>query len=239
MPPTPQPSRQVLEELPARSLKFLSALSKSTIIYAALAARGYTDVDHQEGWELLLQVTGFRRPPAAAAAESTAARDAAVELDAWDEPNFRLIRAALDRRHPEQSLFVFEGLTASTGAGAVLGVATLLDRLDALEKSPERKATRKADHAALDTLTKRGISAAERTRLRALVTTAMTAARTEEEASPTADDTAPTEALLKLHAWYGEWSEVARAVIKRRDHLIRLGLAKRKKAAKGAPGTPE
>jgi len=28
-------------------------------------------------------------------------------------------------------------------------------------------------------------------------------------------------------------------VIKRRDHLIRLGLAKRKKAAKGAPGTPE
>jgi len=100
-----------------------------------------------EGWELLLQVTGFRRPAIAAAAESTAARDAAVELDAWDEPNFRLIRAALD------------------------------------------------------TLTKRGISAAERTRRRALVTTAMTAARTEEEASPTTDDTAPTEALLKLHAW--------------------------------------
>jgi len=56
-------------------------------------------------------------------------------------------------------------------------------------------------HAALDTLTKRGISAAEQTRLRALVTTAMTAARTEEEASPTTDDTASTEALLKLHAW--------------------------------------
>ncbi len=237
MPPTPQPSRQVLEEIPTRSLKFLSALSKSSIIHAALAARGYTEPDHQEGWELLLQVTGFRRP-AVAAAESTAARDAAVEIDAWDEPNFRLIRAALDRRHPEQSLFVFEGLTASTGAGAVLGVATLLDRLDALEKSPERKATRKADQAALDTLAKRGIPTAERARLRALVTTAMTAAKAEEDASDAADDGAPNEALLKLHAWYGEWSEVARAVIKRRDHLIRLGLAKRKKTAKGAAGTP-
>jgi hypothetical protein len=121
----------------------------------------------------------------------------------------------------------------------VLGVATLLDRLDALEKSPERKATRKADQAALDTLTKRGISTAERARLRALVTTATTAAKSEEDASDAADDGVPNEALLKLHAWYGEWSEVARAVIKRRDHLIRLGLAKRKKTAKGSPGTPE
>lgn len=238
MPPTSQPSRQVLEELPSRSLKILSALSHSSILYAALAARGYTEADHQEGWDLLLQVTGFRRPPVAAA-ESTAARDAAVELDAWDEPNFRLIRAALDRRHPDQSLFVFEGLSASTGAGAVLGVATLLDRLDALEKSPERKATRKADQAALDTLSKRGITAAERARLRALVATATTAAKAEEEASDAASDPAPNEALLKLHAWYGEWSEVARAVIKRRDHLIRLGLAKRKKTPKSTPGTPE
>jgi hypothetical protein len=78
MPPTPQPSRQVLEEIPTRSLKFLSALSKSSILYAALAARGYTEPDYQGGWELLLQVTGFRRPPAAVT-ESTAARDAAVE----------------------------------------------------------------------------------------------------------------------------------------------------------------
>lgn len=238
MPPTPQPSRQVLEELPPRSLKFLSALSKSTILYAALATRGYGESDHQEGWELLLQVTGFRRPPAAPA-ESTAARDAAVEIDAWDEPNFRLIRAALDRRHPEQSLFVFEGLSASTGAGSVVGVATLLDRLDALQNSPERMATRDADHAALATLTKRGISQAERTRLRALVAIATTAAKTEEEASDAANEPPSNEALLRLHAWYGEWSEVARAVIKRRDHLIRLGLAKRKKTTKGAPGKPE
>lgn len=235
---TAQPSRQVLEELPARALKLLSALSKSSLIYGLLAARGYTEADHQEGWELLLQVTGFRRAPATAA-ESTAARDAAVEIDAWDEPNFRLIRAALDRRHPEQSLFVFEGLSASTGANAVVGVATLLERLDALETGPARQSTRKDDHAALATLSQRGITAVERARLRALVTTATAAAKPEEEASDAAGDPASTEALLKLHGWYGEWSEVARAVVKRRDHLIRLGLAKRKKAAKGEPAKAE
>jgi len=48
------PSRQILEELPPRALKFLSALSKSSTLHAALAARGYEEADHQEGWELLL-----------------------------------------------------------------------------------------------------------------------------------------------------------------------------------------
>jgi hypothetical protein len=45
--------------------------------------------------------------------------------------------------------------------------------------------------------------------------------------------------VLKLHAWHGDPSEIARAVIERRDHLIRLGLARQKKTPKGAPGTPE
>jgi hypothetical protein len=40
-----------------------------------------------------------------------------------------------------------------------------------------------------------------------------------------------TEALVALWAWYSEWFETARVVIKRRDQFIRLGLAKRKKAA--------
>jgi len=118
----------------------------------------------------------------------------------------------------------------------VSGVATLLDRLDALETSPGRKAARKADHAALATLSKRGLSADERARLRALVNTATAAAKANEGASDAAEEAPTNEAVLKLHAWYGEWSEVARAVIKRRDHLIRLGLAKRKKAAKSVGG---
>lgn len=48
---------------------------------------------------------------------------------------------------------MFQGdLAASTGPAAVLGVKTLLDRLDDRENGKERKATRKEDHAALETL---------------------------------------------------------------------------------------
>jgi hypothetical protein len=48
-------------------------------------------------------------------------------------------------------------------------VKTLLDRLDALGSSPERKATRKADHAALSQLEKKGYTKEERNRLRGLI----------------------------------------------------------------------
>ncbi|KYG08548.1 hypothetical protein BE21_23090 [Sorangium cellulosum] len=43
------------------------------------------------------------------------------------------------------------------------------------------------------------------------------------------------DALEKSHAWYREWSETARAFIKRRDFLVRLGLAHRKAKAKVKP----
>jgi hypothetical protein len=41
------------------------------------------------------------------------------------------------------------------------------------------------------------------------------------------------EAKVALWAFWTEWSEVAKADIERRDHLIHLGLAKRKAAKKG------
>jgi hypothetical protein len=34
--------------------------------------------------------------------------------------------------------------------------------------------------------------------------------------------------LVELRAWYEDWSEMARVTFKRRDHLLRLGLAQRK-----------
>ncbi len=47
------------------------------------------------------------------------------------------------------------------------------------------------------------------------------------------------QALLKLRAWYAEWSEIARASIKRRDHLIALGLARRKSGDKTPTRAPK
>ncbi len=55
------------------------------------------------------------------------------------------------------------------GPAAAVGVATLLDRLDALASDPHREETREDDLATLELLGKRGLGDDERTRLRALV----------------------------------------------------------------------
>ena len=161
-------------------------------------------------------------------------RDAINTLDAWDEDGFRIVRAAFTRLHPAQKELVLAGLGPSVGAAAVTGVKALLGRLDALEKSPERKATRKEDHAALATLATRGIDEKERARLAALVHVAESATEIDapDEAGKAAREEVYLKALGALRVWYVDWSEMARSVVKRRDYLIRLGLAKRKSAKK-------
>ena len=47
------------------------------------------------------------------------------------------------------------------------------------------------------------------------------------------------EALLELRKWYLEWSEIAGIAIKRRDHLISLGLASRRASSGATPEDPE
>jgi hypothetical protein len=60
---------------------------------------------------------------------------------------------------------------------------------------------------------------------------------------PDAEKVAKSEAdtlrnLMALRAWYEEWSSIARVVIKRRDYLIRMGLAKRRVLAVEPPAPP-
>jgi hypothetical protein len=232
---TDGPSDTVLDETPARALKFMSAVSTNPTVRAILERRGYTDAYHEKGWELLLKASGYKRaaPPAAPSRPEAAA--AIAELDKWDEPHFRIARAAL-AEFPEQRDFLFTDLEPQTGAGAVVSVTTFLDRLDQLEKDKNRKATRKTDLAALAKLSERGISEAERARLRGLLKVSMAspepsaaAAKASKQPKPdAANDAEPRKAKLALWTFYSEWSEIARADIKRRDHLIQLGLAKRK-----------
>lgn len=128
------------------------------------------------------------------------------------------------------------GLSASKGPLAVLGISTFLDRLDALEKAPEREATRAADHAALATLERRGIDPEERARLRGLVERAQRmTSLPPEDPEEGAEDRNVERRLRQLRVWFEEWSSIARAVVDRRDDLIRLGLARRRTAARTAP----
>ncbi|APR76728.1 Hypothetical protein A7982_02075 [Minicystis rosea] len=236
-------SRETLEETPARVLSLLRAVGTNRAILASIAAYGYDADDHREGWTLLHAVSGFTEARPLETIDFDV-RDAIVTLDKWDEDGFRIVAAALTRRHADQAAFVLEGIGPATGPAAVLGVKTLLARLVALESAPERKATRKADHAALATLAKRGLDAKERARLAGLVARAESVSagpNASETAARDAREAAYLQALVALRAWFEEWSEIARVAVKRRDHLIRMGLAARKPPTRkgDADDTPE
>ena len=218
-----------VERTPERALPFLRSFATNKDVRHAMVAAGYGDADQAEGWRLVLAATGYAQTTPVVS-DDVAARQAIVELDAWDEPGYQRIHAALERLHPEQDAFVFNGLEAGHGPSAVLGVARMLDRLDQLEQGSE------ADQAAIATLTKRGITPALRQQLRQLVTTAQ-AATALDPADPGASDAAQQQALAALYAWYRDWSATARAVIKRRDLLILMGLAKRHTNKNDTPAT--
>lgn len=211
-------NRRVLDEVPARALAFLRAAGTSRAIRRFLGKAGYTESDHREGWDLLHASSGFTSggPPEL---EDTRVRDAIRALDAWDEDGFRIIRASLGRHFPAQAKFVLEGIAPGVGPASVVAVETLLARLDQLEKG--RPSTAKDDKAAIALLEARGINQKERQKLRDLLVEAKHAQPVE----PSTDEHADYAPLAALHTWHLEWSEVARAVVRRRDYLIRLGLA--------------
>lgn len=225
-------SRETLEETPVRMITFLRGVGTDLAIFSALAERGYTKKVHNDGWSLVHQTSGFVDGAGIVVdGFNEPAQRAIKELDGWDEDGLRLTGATLRFRFPAQAAFVLGGLAPSTGMQAVANVRTLLDRFDALETSEEREATRKADHAALAKLAERGLHAQERARLRGLVNTATALGTIDTEAPEAlaAREAEYLEALKALRIWYVEWADVARVAIKRRDRLIRLGLAKRKR----------
>jgi hypothetical protein len=76
-------------------------------------------------------------------------------------------------------------------------------------------------------LVRRGITPEERQRPAALVE-AVQGGGVTIEARIDDSRAAQEQGLMKLYAWYSDWAETARAVVRRRDQLIRLGLAKRR-----------
>ncbi|MBI4705938.1 MAG: hypothetical protein HY744_33005 [Deltaproteobacteria bacterium] len=169
--------------------------------------------------------------------EAKRQREAVAELDNWDEPTFARARATLERHFPAAAEYVFANLQAASGSAAVKSVATFLARLGALEagSDPARADSRADDKNAVALLEKRGITAAERQRVHQLVELAL-APTGLVDAPPGADPTERRAKLVALKAWYSEWAETARALVKKRAHLIRLGLATRRASQPSAEG---
>lgn len=212
---------KTLQDTPGRALDFLMGVSGSAGIFNLLRLRGYSMDEHQRGW-LLLEASGALRFDEESLDGRTDASRALAELDNLDERVFRLVRASLENGFPDQATLVLEGLSATQGPMVVLHMGRLLERLQLLDASKKDQ-----DKRAMAKLAERGLGKAERERLSMLVAQAraLPAVAEQDPAREAERKASYEEALKRLRAWHLEWSEVARAVIERRDYLIRLGLA--------------
>lgn len=225
-------SERTLAETPARAAKFIYGITSNPSVWVALAGAGMTKEQLDEGRALLNTALSLPSDDRARPGLD-AQRRALAEVDAWDEPHFRAYKATLRRHHPLAGAYVFHDLNATTGVKAVLGVQTFLNRLDALDggTDPHRKDTIPEDKAAVEHLASRGFTKAERTRLRALVNAALGEGRevpADEVEAQHAAAQARATGLLELRSWFDEWSSIAHAHVKKRSHLISMGLAERK-----------
>lgn len=222
-----EPSRQSLDELPLRVLRFLRGVSSSNEIASILVQRGYGAREHEEGWELLRKSFPFIEPVDRSRAGAQAAT---LEVQRWHDTTLRIARASLKRRFP-----AYAGLLGAEAPSLAqdADVAAILDRLDQLERQASAKPV-------LDLLATRGITKEVRRQIREVVRTAqglelgrpVSGAFGKQEQSRKA---ARAE-LLALHGYFAEWSEIARTDIKRGDLLVRLGLASRKRGGVGEHG---
>ncbi len=216
-------SRSTAERGVERGLQFLRAVGTDPVIYAAMQGVGFTPSDVKQGWALVLTACSV---PAVEKFNSSSGpvAEATQKIETWKATMMLRAHAALRRLHPEQDAFVFDNLEMGTGIAAVVSVSMFLQRIDALENSPDRKSTRKTDHAALATLEQRGVTKEERKQIKALIQIVESPAPVEDGAPPDAR----MAALTELHAWVQDWSDCARSVITRRDQLLRLGIGKRR-----------
>ncbi|NUP14280.1 MAG: hypothetical protein HOW73_50250 [Polyangiaceae bacterium] len=229
-PAEPDVTRRTLETIPDRTHAFLRTVGTEPEVRALLQGCGYDQAEHEVGWGRLREVSGMG--PAVTWISDEASRLAITELDESDEKIFRIATASL-QRFPAQAEYVLEGIGPVKGAGAVINMEVLLDRIDAMATGNGRDpATRDQDQAAVALLAKRGINEAARARFRALITTAKQA----NPVSPLPTNREERERdrvakLMHLREWYAEWAEIAKAVVTRRDHLIRMGLGSQRRSA--------
>lgn len=227
---TPVPSDWALRELPSRAATFLWVVGSHAPIRAAMQSAGYGSRDHEEGLTLLLAAcpygTGGLDP-----SEDQPAREASASVERWARTHVGRLRAAVERLHPD-ALWVFASVDPMFAGSSLLGVAQLLENFQLMDGDDEYTDV-------LETLARRGFGGTERARLESLVQTAKRAREPSNPETPNSSNVAssprgesdgsPDEAVLLLYQWLNDWSTTARAVLRRKDWLIRLGVSRRRK----------
>jgi len=229
--------RSTAELAVQRAIQFLRTVGTDPVIFDELQSVGFTSDDLTEGWSLVYKACSLPQSKQRFTPDAGPVADANDKLVAWQATMFVRAHAALRRLHPAQDAFVFGDVVGDPSTTTLVAVGVFLARLDALGNSPERKATRKADHAALATLERRGVTEETRKQAKQLVHIIETTTAPDITTAPPPVDKRMS-AMIDVYAWVQDWTESARAVITRRDHLIRLGIGKRRVRAATAPVDP-
>jgi hypothetical protein len=214
----PNYSLTTLNETTHRVVALLTGLAASPDLAATLAARGFTQAECDRGLKLLNHALSI--PDAVAPSRERAERrenlKAIDELEEFANREFRVVQAALRYEHPEALAQLFAGVEPTKGMGSVVAVEVFLRRFASLPNRVQKL------------LRSRGFTEGKFKHLQDRIKVARIMPGDPAPPTPPAASPAREEALLDLRVWYSEWAETARAVIRSRRGLIRLGLAKQR-----------
>ncbi|MCC6873456.1 MAG: hypothetical protein IT378_04030 [Sandaracinaceae bacterium] len=210
-----------------RVLTFLLGL-RSLRVAMVLRAYGFDEDELARGWALLRQLTANRLASLPPVSDPRLVR----ELDAWENKWFPIAEVVLRTNHPAIADEVFLNLAQTSGPEVVVGVATFVQRLDALEGRGGEAARARA------LLERRGLNEDSLAQARALLAQVNSLAPAEEEAAP--EDGEADEAENAMWNWYLEWSGIARVAIQDRRLLRTLGFLRTARSGSGPeePGEP-
>jgi hypothetical protein len=221
-----------------RVLKLLLGLRNKKVA-SALASRGFGRDDLEEGLALLRGVTDV----SLAVLPANSPNPAIIQqIDRWENEWFPVANATLLRHHPDIHARVFLNLSQTEGAAVVISVSTFLQRIGGLTRAEGGYGQAGKDARKL--LQRRGLTAKVIDEAKALLEQV---ASIEEDAGELPDLEAErsrlAEAEQAMWAWYLEWGEIARAAIKDRALLRRLGFLStspsRRRAAEAEAGEDE
>jgi hypothetical protein len=194
-----------------RLLEFMLGLRDDRVL-RLLESRGFSASDHEQGWQLLRNLGMTRSVPVASSGNG--ALETAIE--SWRLEWTRIARVSLARSFPELCDALFRASKKKDQTPLVL-LLRFLDRLEKLQSARDTNS-----RAALAKLASRGLTSERIAEGRALVD------QLKRPALPAVPNANQRRSAIKkaedaLWAYYIEWSEIARAVIKDRRLLDVLG----------------
>lgn len=198
----------------------------------ALEGLGFTDADLEEGWKRLRALSYV-----SALGPSETAADPLIELAAWESRWFPICEVVLRLNFPAVHAVVFHKLRRTEGPEVVMGVTTLLDRLEAIARPEEDGGLGEEGRRARALLEKRNLTGevlAQGRRLLARIGQEPDAP--SEDELDAQDREARTAAEQHLWSWYLEWSALARLAISDRRLLRSLGFRRGGRADGGEEG---